>query len=76
MIVLVAGASSGLGRHTAACLAAAGHTVYAGARSFAGGAIPPEGCHALALDVTREDSARQAVERVMREAGRIDMLVN
>ena len=43
-IVLVVGASSGLGRAAAQCLAADGHIVYAAARSFANGAEPPTGC--------------------------------
>ena len=36
MIVWITGASSGLGLHTAKAIAAAGHTVIAGARSFTG----------------------------------------
>lgn len=74
-VVLVAGASSGLGRAVAECLAADGHTVYAGARSFARGAEPPRGCRALALDVTQAASVRETVETIARENGRIDVLV-
>jgi len=72
---LVAGASSGLGRAVAQCLAQEGHTVYAGARSFAAGKQPPEGCHALPMDVTREESVRAAVDTVLAQQGRIDVLV-
>ena len=72
---LVAGASSGLGRAVAEALAADGHTVYAGARSFAQGKEPPKGCRALALDVTDADSVQAAVSRIVREQGRIDLLV-
>ena len=74
-IVLVAGASSGLGRAVAEALAADGVTVYAGARSFARGKEPPAGCRALALDVTEAASVREAVDRVVREQGRVDLLV-
>ena len=73
--VLVAGASSGLGRAVAECLAAEGHTVYAGARSFARGAEPPKGCQALALDVTQADSVQAATSAILRAMGHIDALV-
>lgn len=74
-VALVAGASSGLGRAVAEALAADGHTVYAGARSFARGKEPPQGCRALALDVTDEGSVRAAVEQILTEQRRIDVLV-
>lgn len=74
-VALVAGASSGLGRAVAAALAADGHTVYAGARSFARGIEPPEGCHALILDVTEEESTSAAVQTILAEQGRLDVLV-
>lgn len=74
-VVLVAGASSGLGRAAAEALAAAGHTVYAGARSFARGAQAPAGCRAIPLDVTDPDGPRQAAETIVREQGRLDVLV-
>lgn len=34
------------------------------------------GIHPIALEVTDEESATSAVERIMREQGRIDVLVN
>ena len=74
-IVLVVGASSGLGSVAAQCLAADGHIVYAAARSFANGAEPPTGCRALALDVSAADSVHAAVDTVLREQGRVDALV-
>lgn len=78
-VALVAGASSGLGRAVARRLAVEGFTTYAGARSFgadAAGATPPEGCIPIALDVTEDTSVKAAIERVLREQGRIDALVN
>lgn len=74
-IVLVVGASSGLGSAAAQCLAADGYIVYAAARSFANGAEPPTGCRALALDVSAADSVHAAVDTVLREQGRVDALV-
>ena len=75
-VALVAGASSGLGRAVARSLAAGGFRTYAGARSFASGKQPPEGCVPVALDVTDEKSCRNAVAFVLSREGRIDVLVN
>lgn len=74
-VALVAGASSGLGRAVAESLAKNGHIVYAGARSFARGAAAPEGCKALAMDVSDDQSVRDAAAAIMAEQGRIDALV-
>ncbi|MDR0929046.1 MAG: SDR family oxidoreductase [Oscillospiraceae bacterium] len=76
-VVLVAGASSGLGRAVARKLAQDGERVYAGARTFA--AKPeaaPEGCLPMALDVTDTASVQDAVARILQAEGRIDALVN
>ena len=74
-VALVAGASSGLGRAVARALAADGHTVYAGARSFAKGVEPPQGCKALTLDVTSDESTSAAIQTILGEQGRLDVLV-
>jgi len=82
-IVLVTGANSGIGRSTAVRLASAGFCVYAAMRDLgkarklldlaaAGGSE----VHTVTLDVTDERSVRQAVETVLGEVGRIDVLVN
>ncbi len=76
-IVLITGASSGIGEETVKRLMTAGYTVYAGARrldrmkSLADG-----GARLLALDVTDDGSMTAAVKTVMQEAGRIDVLIN
>ena len=74
-VVLAVGASSGLGRAAAKCLAADGNIVYAAARSFAQGTEPPTGCRTLTMDVSDTDSVRNAADTVLREQGRIDVLV-
>jgi NAD(P)-dependent dehydrogenase (short-subunit alcohol dehydrogenase family) len=77
--VLVTGASSGLGRHFARTLAAAGAEIYAGARRAdrladlvseieAGGGR----AHAVSLDVTQRDSVRACFEQI----GPVQVLVN
>ena len=70
MTVLVTGASSGLGLHTAQQLAAAGMTVIAGARSFAGDR--QDGMHRLPLDVTDDASCEAFVENAKKISPRID----
>lgn len=74
MIVWVSGASSGLGLHTARALAAAGHTVIAGARSFRDEKL--DGMHCLPLDVTDEGSIAAFAAAAMRISPRVDALVH
>jgi NAD(P)-dependent dehydrogenase (short-subunit alcohol dehydrogenase family) len=74
-VALVTGCSSGIGAATARNLVKAGYRVYATARdveSLRG----LEGVVPLALDVTDEDSMKQAVARITSENGRLDLLVN
>lgn len=80
---LVTGASSGLGRATAAALARAGADVALVARSAeeleeAGEEISGTGRRALPLptDLAREDEAAAAVGRTVEAFGRVDVLVN
>ena len=87
-IIVVTGAGSGIGRATARTLSAAGHCVYAGIRlgSEHGKAHEEDALrfareHAVALkvlelDVLSEPSCRAAVDQVLAEQGRIDVVVN
>jgi NAD(P)-dependent dehydrogenase (short-subunit alcohol dehydrogenase family) len=75
--VLVTGCSSGIGEATARHLAGAGWTVYATARREETLApLRAAGCRTLALDVTDEDSMRDAVAAVTEAEGAVGVLVN
>jgi NAD(P)-dependent dehydrogenase (short-subunit alcohol dehydrogenase family) len=75
--VLITGASSGIGEETVKALLAVGHTVYAGARRVDRmKGLAEAGAHLLRLDVTDDASMTAAVQTVLREAGRIDVLIN
>ena len=76
-IAFITGASSGIGEETANSLLVAGYTVYAGARRVDRmQPLAKAGAHLLALDVTDDASLTSAVETILRETGRIDVLVN
>ena len=76
-VILVTGASSGIGFDAAEAFARQGHRVYAAARRVermeplkALGVVP------LRMDVTDEDSMAEGVRTVLEAEGRIDALVN
>ena len=76
-IILITGASSGIGEETVKRLMTAGYTVYAGARRLSRmQSLADAGAHLLALDLTDDASMTAAVNTVMQEAGRIDVLIN
>ncbi len=76
-VALVTGGSSGIGEMAARQLNDAGFTVYAAARrADRMAALEQAGIRTLSLDVTDDASARAAVERIITDEGRIDVLVN
>jgi NAD(P)-dependent dehydrogenase (short-subunit alcohol dehydrogenase family) len=78
-VVVVTGASSGLGLQLAGALAAAGATAVLAARRaerLADAAAELPGAEAVACDVTREDERERLVAHVLERHGRIDGLVN
>lgn len=76
-VALVTGASSGMGKDFALRLIAEGYVVYGAARrTDRMAAIEAAGGQIIALDVTDDDSMVNGVDRVIREQGRIDVLIN
>jgi NAD(P)-dependent dehydrogenase (short-subunit alcohol dehydrogenase family) len=74
-VVLVTGASSGIGFATAALFAARGYRTFGTAREL--GAHPaPKDVEMVKLDVREDDSMNAAVDAVLGTAGQIDILVN
>jgi NAD(P)-dependent dehydrogenase (short-subunit alcohol dehydrogenase family) len=83
-IAVVTGTSTGIGLATAVTLARAGHTVYATMRNPQTGGEELRAIaerehlplHIAALDVDSDESVRNAFDKILTEAGRIDVLVN
>lgn len=76
-VILITGASSGIGYETAKKLAEQGNTVYAAARRVElMNPLREFGVKILSLDVTQESSMVAAVDQILLEEGRIDVLVN
>lgn len=77
MVALVTGASSGIGEATALMLRDAGYTVYAVARRTERMAdLAERGIRTFAMDLTDDATITSGVERILEEAGHIDLLVN
>ena len=79
-VALVTGANKGIGFQIAKDLAAHGFIVFAGSRDFEHGEKAAKNigaeARALQLDVTNQASIRAAAERIRKEFGRLDVLVN
>src|SRR5262245_106678 len=82
-VVLVSGATSGIGRLVALAFARAGHQVAAGARSPEGAAELERAAaaeslplHVVSLDVTSPHCVEEAVHDATERLGPVDVLVN
>lgn len=79
-IALVTGANQGVGYQIAKALAANGYTVFVGSRNLNNGekaaAEIGENAQAIELDVTLQSTIAAAAERIKKEYGRLDLLVN
>lgn len=76
-VILITGASSGIGYDTAAALSRQGHKVYAAARrTELMEPLRPLGVIPLSMDVTDDLSMQKAVESILHNEQRIDVLIN
>jgi len=77
-VVLITGASSGIGKACAERLARRGYRVFGTSRRapFPPAPTPPGQPVMLQMDVTQDESVRRAVDFIVREAGRLDVVVN
>jgi short-subunit dehydrogenase len=76
-VILITGASSGIGKESALKLLGEGHVVYGAARRLDQMKdLEAKGGHAVKMDVTKEEDVKSCVEKIINEQGRIDVLVN
>ncbi|WP_335872328.1 oxidoreductase [Bacillus sp. 2205SS5-2] len=76
-VVLITGASSGMGKATAELLLKEGYIVYGAARRVENMKdLAEKGAKIMAMDVTKDQSMVDGVESIIKEQGRIDILFN
>ncbi|MET1057283.1 MAG: SDR family oxidoreductase [Pedobacter sp.] len=73
-VILVTGASAGIGLATANALQADGHIVYGASRSIS--ALKNISFIPLEMDVTSDASVNSGIEKIIKAQGHIDVLVN
>ena len=76
-VIVITGASAGMGKDAALALIKKGHTVYTLARSMDKmEEIQKVGGHPIQLDITNEQQIKSAVDTIIQKEGRIDVLWN
>src|ERR1035438_1657385 len=71
--ILITGVSSGFGKAIAETLSSAGMQVFGVSRKAASGTLPYK---VITLDVTKPETIKTGVSEVMKQAGKIDVLIN
>ena len=72
-VIIITGISSGFGKQIAKLLANKGHIVYGTVRNET---VSDDLIHQLRMDLTNPDSIKKAVSEVLKNEGRIDILIN
>lgn len=75
-VVLITGATSGMGELSASTLANAGYKVYAGTRNINNLDSSNKNITNIYIDVTKTESIKDAVATIIKNEGKIDVLVN
>lgn len=76
-VILITGASSGIGFETAKMLASFGHIVYGTSRSMDRlEKLKEFGVNLLELDVSIDESCKNCINRIIEKEGKIDVLIN
>lgn len=76
-VILITGASSGIGKDTALSLIKEGHVVYGAARRLEMMQdIIHAGGHAVKMDILKERNIDKVVNQITKEQNRIDILIN
>ncbi len=78
IVVLVTGASSGIGQAVAGYLVQKGYRVYGTSRTVAPGTVQESPGEPLMvhMDVTGDDSVQAGIEQVLEREGRLDVVIN
>ena len=76
-IVLITGASSGIGRQTTLFLASRGYTVYASSRTpHKLDNIKNQNIIPIKLDITNQENINQVIDTIYKEENKLDILIN
>ncbi|MEO0900265.1 MAG: oxidoreductase [Bacteroidota bacterium] len=76
-VILITGASAGIGKASAEQFIKEGHLVYGAARRLENMQdLVDAGGHAIAMDITKEEEINTTVQQIIDEQGRIDVLIN
>jgi short-subunit dehydrogenase len=77
LVILITGASSGFGRNAALNLLDSGHSVYAASRNLKKMKdLEEKGAKILKMDVTLDSEISSCVNQIIKEQGKIDVLIN
>lgn len=75
-VILITGATSGMGELSAKLLADSGYIVYAGSRDESATGNGVGNTKSIYIDVTKTQSIKDAVATIIKNEGKIDVLVN
>jgi len=76
-VIIITGSASGFGKATAERLIAKGHIVYGGDINKAGNKyLDKIGGTSLVMDVRKDSQVKAGIQRILKEQGRIDVLIN